>query len=159
VDAMEAEIEQIEETVFKGQTDRLEVERIYELRRELLNLRRAISPLREVCNRVMRPGMPLIDPGMHPYFRDVDEHVIRIDESIDMSRELLTSVFESSIMLASSRQNEVTKKLAAWAAILAVPTALAGIYGMNFEFMPELKLPYGYYAVLGVIVGLCGYLY
>lgn len=159
VDAMEVEIGHIEEAVFKEGTDRVDVERIYELRRDLLTLRRGVSPLREVCTRLMRPGMPLIDPGMHPYFRDVDDHVIRIDESIDALRELLTSVFESSIMMASARQNEVTKKLAAWAAILAVPTALAGIYGMNFDFMPELKLQYGYFMVWGAIAGLCGYLY
>jgi magnesium transporter len=159
IDEVEAEVERIEDTVFQENKLQIDVQRIYELRRDLLTLRRAMAPLCEVCTRLTRPGMPIIEPDMHHYFRDVHDHVLRIDESIDMLRELLTSVFESSVMLASTRQNEVTKMLAAWAAILAVPTAIAGIYGMNFEVMPELKWEYGYYVVCGVIVSLCGLLY
>ena len=101
----------------------------------------------------------MIDPAMHVYFRDVYDHVIRVDERIASLRELVTSVLEASIMLSSARQNEVTKKLAGWAAILAVPTAIAGMYGMNFENMPELKWEYGYFSVWGVIALLCGFLY
>jgi magnesium transporter len=101
----------------------------------------------------------LIDRAMHPYFRDVQDHVIRVTESIDSLRELLTAALEANLLLASVQQNDVTKKLAGWAAILAVPTAIAGIYGMNFEHMPELKEPLGYPAVLVLIVGLCLFLY
>ena len=159
LDEIEAEIERIEDAVFQDSTQGVDVARIYELRRDLLTMRRAMAPLCEVCTRLTRPGMPVVEPDMHHYFRDVHDHVLRIDEDIDMQRELLTSVFESSVMLSSTRQNEMTKSLAAWAAILAVPTAIAGIYGMNFEVMPELKWEYGYYVVCGVIVALCGLLY
>jgi magnesium transporter len=159
IDEIETEVERIEDSVFRESNAQIDVQRIYELRRDLLTLRRAMAPLCEVCTRLTRPGMPVIDPDMHHYFRDVHDHVLRIDESIDMLRELLTSVFESSVMLASTRQNEVTKMLAAWAAILAVPTAIAGIYGMNFEVMPELKWEYGYFAVCGLMAGLCSFLY
>src|SRR6185312_15502776 len=124
IDEIETEVERIEDTVFRESNAQIDVQRIYELRRDLLTLRRAMAPLCEVCTRLTRPGMPVIEPDMHHYFRDVHDHVLRIDESIDMLRELLTSVFESSVMLSSTRQNEVTKMLAAWAAILAVPTAI-----------------------------------
>ena len=125
-----------------------------------MQLRRAVSPLLDVCTRIMRFDAPsLIDRAMHPYFRDVQDHVIRVTESIDSLRELLTAALEANLLLASVQQNDVTKKLAGWAAILAVPTAIAGIYGMNFEHMPELKEPLGYPAVLVLIVGLCLFLY
>src|ERR671933_524458 len=106
-------------------------------------MRRAVAPLQEVCNRIMRFDTPLIDREMHPYFRDVQDHVIRVVESIDNLRELLTSALEANFRFVSVQQNDVTKKLAGWAAILAVPTAIAGIYGMNFENMPELKVSRG----------------
>src|SRR6185436_5471431 len=93
------------------------------------------------------------------YFRDVYDHVIRINEAIDNLRELLTTALEASLSLTSVRQNEVTKKLAAWAAVLAVPTAVAGIYGMNFEFMPELHWRWAYPMVLGLIVVACTSVY
>ena len=159
IDEIEAEVSRIEAEVFCAACASIDVQRIYELRRDLLTLRRAMAPLCEVCTRLTRPGMSVIDAGMHDYFRDVHDHVQRIDEAIDTLRELLTSVFESSLMLASTRQNEVTKMLAAWAAILAVPTAIAGIYGMNFEFMPELKWKYGYFAVWALMIGLSSLLY
>jgi magnesium transporter len=159
VDAIEQEVERIEDAIFKERGARVEVERIYELRRELLLMRRAVSPLRELCGRIMRQDTPLIDPSMHHYFRDVADHVIRVDEAISDLRELLTSVLEADLMLSSGRQNEVTKRLAAWAAILAVATAIAGIYGMNFEHMPELKWEFGYFAVIGAIAVICLYLF
>jgi magnesium transporter len=107
----------------------------------------------------MRQDTPVVDPSMHHYFRDIADHVIRVDEAISDLRELLTSVLEADLMLSSARQNEVTKRLAAWAAILAVPTAIAGVYGMNFANMPELQWEFGYFAVMAVIVGICLYLY
>jgi magnesium transporter len=159
VDAIEQEVERIEDAIFKESAARTEVERIYELRRDLLLMRRAVSPLRELCGRIMRQDTPVIDATMQHYFRDVADHVIRVDEAISDLRELLTSVLEADLMLSSARQNEVTKRLAAWAAILAVPTAVAGIYGMNFEHMPELKWEYGYFGVVGIIAAICLYLF
>jgi magnesium transporter len=159
IDAIETEIDQIEDQIFTGPPEAKNIERVYVLRRDLLAMRRTVSPLLDVCNRLIRSGIPLIDPEIYPYFRDVQDHAIRVNESIDSLRELLTSIFEASVMLGSARQNEVMKKLTGWAAILAVPTAITGIYGMNFEFMPELKWQYGYFAVIATIVGLCSYLW
>ena len=158
--AFETEVDALEDAVFAQSWKRRDVERTYELRHELMQLRRAVSPLLDVCTRIMRFDAPsLIDRAMHPYFRDVQDHVIRVTESIDSLRELLTAALEANLLLASVQQNDVTKKLAGWAAILAVPTAIAGIYGMNFEHMPELKEPLGYPAVLILIIGLCLFLY
>ena len=156
---LEGEVDAIEESVFAPSSGRVDVSRVYELRHELLLMRRAIQPLQEVCTRIMRFDVPMIDADMHPYFRDVQDHIIRVVESIDNLRDLLNSALEANLLLASIHQNDVTKKLAAWAAILAVPTAIAGIYGMNFDYMPELKSPLGYPLVLAAIFILCGWLY
>ena len=156
---LEGEVDAIEEAVFARSADRLDIARIYELRHDLLLMRRAIQPLQEVCSRIIRFDVPMIDADMHPYFRDVQDHIIRVVESIDNLRDLLNSALEANLLLASIQQNDVTKKLAAWAAMLAVPTAIAGIYGMNFDYMPELKHPLGYPAVLAAIGVLCGWLY
>ena len=100
-----------------------------------------------------------IDPQMQPLFRDVTDHIRRVQEDIDSLREVLAFAFEASLMAGQAQQNAITRRLAAWAAILAVPTAVAGIYGMNFEHMPELKWTYGYYVVLGGIIGSVRLLY
>jgi magnesium transporter len=107
----------------------------------------------------VRFDVALIPDDTRLYFRDVYDHVIRINETVDNLRELLTTALEANLSLISVGQNEVTKKLASWAAILAVPTMIAGIYGMNFEFMPELHWTYGYPLVMCVMAGLCGVLY
>ena len=116
-------------------------------------------PLVEVCRRLEQPGLPGIDASMQPLFRDVSDHIRRVQEEIESLREVLAFAFETSLMTGQAQQTEITRKLAAWAAILAVPTAVAGIYGMNFEFMPELHWHYGYVLVLMAIVAVCGGLY
>jgi magnesium transporter len=156
---LESEVDAIEDAVFSQGSTRREIERIYELRHELLIFRRAVQPLQEVCARMMRFDAPLANDKMAPYFRDVQDHVIRVVESIDNLRDLLGSALEANLLLSSAQQNEVTKRLAGWAAILAVPTAIAGIYGMNFKYMPELEQPYGYPVLMAVMLSLCGYLY
>jgi magnesium transporter len=159
VHALEAEVDAVEDAVFSRRSGGEDIERIYQLRHELLLLRRTLAPLQEVCNRLMRFDTPLVDALMHPYVRDVQDHVIRLVESVDNLRELLTSALEANLLFASVQQNDVTKKLAGWAAILAVPTAVAGIYGMNFEYMPELRTPFGYPAVLVLIAAVCLFLW
>ncbi|WP_119461763.1 magnesium/cobalt transporter CorA [Rhodospirillaceae bacterium SYSU D60014] len=159
VDALEAKVDVIEDSVFEASFESDDVKRVHDLRRRLLTLRRAVSPLLEMCNRLARFDLPLIDKEMRPYFRDVHDHAIRVNEGIDALRDELTVALEANLHLASVRQNEVMKKLAGWAAILAVPTAIAGIYGMNFVFMPELEWRFGYPVTIAVIVGICGYLY
>ena len=159
VDTLEDELEQLEEEIFGGRFNEGTTERIYDLKRDLVALKRAVSPLVEVCNRLVRFDVGLIPEDTRLYFRDVYDHVIRINESIDNLRELLTTALEANLSLISVRQNEVMKQLAAWAAILAVPTMIAGIYGMNFEVMPELHWHYGYPLVLALTAGACGFVY
>ena len=113
----------------------------------------------EICRRLSRVEMAPIDAQARPYFGEVADRVQRIDELINALREALVFAFEASQMMAQAQQNDTTRKLAAWAAILAVPTAIAGIYGMNFEFMPELKWHGGYFVILGVMATICTTLY
>jgi magnesium transporter len=103
--------------------------------------------------------LPCIDVETRPYFRDVADHVRRVANRVGALRDILSSVFEVANLLEQQRQGAITRKLASWAAILAVPTAVAGIYGMNFEVMPELQWRYGYFAVLGAIAVVCVVLY
>ena len=139
VDALEDELETLEDQIFGEHFSRETTRRIYELKRDLLEVKRAISPLVDMCNRLMRFDLELIPEDTRPYFRDVYDHVIRINEIVDNLRELLTSALEANLSLISVSQNDAMKRLAGWAAIIAVPTMIAGIYGMNFDVMPELK--------------------
>jgi len=159
IDDIAEELREIENHVLDETLDRTMIARIYQLRRDLRVMRGTVLPLLEVSSRLERLDLPLITADIRPYFRDVHDHVQRVAESIDDLREGLAAAFETEILLAGVRQNDIVRQLAAWAAILAVPTAIAGIYGMNFANMPELQWQYGYFAVLGVVAGLCGYLY
>src|SRR5207249_8730195 len=160
VDGLEEELTQLEDQIFAGpQQGKQVAHRIYELKSQMLFLKRAVSPLIEVCNRLVRFDRTLILPETRLYFRDVYDHVIGINESIDNMRELLTSALETNLALVSVRQNEVMKRLAAGAALVAVPTLIAGVYGMNFEAMPELHWRFGYPAAIASMAAACVYLY
>jgi magnesium transporter len=156
LETVHREIETTEDRVFAAPLPSSEVQRLYTLRRELLQLRNAAAPLAEVCRRLEHAEVKPIDAEMQPLFRDVSDHVNRVNEELDALREVLAFTFEASLMVGQAQQTAITRRLAAWAAILAVPTAIAGIYGMNFEHMPELKWQYGYYLVLGFIAVVCG---
>jgi magnesium transporter len=159
VEAIHDEVEAIEDRVFESSLQKSDVQRLYMLRRDLLKLRNAAGPLVNVCRRLEHAEVMSIEPAMQPLFRDVTDHVRRVEEEIDVLREVLAFAFEASLMSGQAEQSSVTRRLAAWAAILAVPTAIAGIYGMNFEHMPELKWTYGYFLVIGAIVTICTTLY
>jgi magnesium transporter len=159
LDSIRAEVDGIEDGVLKHTLSHSQVERLYLLRRDLLRLRTAVVPLVEVCRRLEHAEVKPLDPEMQPLFRDVSDHVHRIQDEIDSLREVLAFAFEASLMMGQAQQNETTRRLASWAAILAVPTAIAGVYGMNFEHMPELKWQYGYFAVVAGIVVICAGLY
>jgi magnesium transporter len=159
VEAAQREVDLIEDRVFEGPLRTSEVQRLYALRRELLQLRNNAAPLAEVCRRLEHAEVMQIDKEMQPLFRDVTDHVNRVKEEVDALREVLAFTFEASLMVGQAQQTAITRRLAAWAAILAVPTAIAGIYGMNFEHMPELKWQYGYYVVLCAIAAICGTVY
>jgi magnesium transporter len=133
--------------------------RIYKLKRVVLDLHAAVVPLVPATERLAVAELPLIDPDMRPYFGDVHDHVLRSATQVQEFRELLTSVLTANLTQASVRQNEDVRKISAWAAIIAIPTAIAGIYGMNFEHMPELGWTFGYPLVLAVIALACLFLY
>jgi magnesium transporter len=156
---LEAEADALEEAVFAQKSGQGNIERIYELRHELLLLRRAVQPLQEVCNRIMRFDVALIDNSMNAYFRDIQDHVIQVVEGVDNLRDLLNAALEANLLLTSIQQNNVTKKLTGWAAILSIPLAIASIYGMNFKNMPELEQPLGYPIVMVFMLAVCSYLY
>lgn len=155
LEAIHDEVEQIEDKVLARPMARAEIERLYMLRRDLLRLRNAVGPLVDVCQRLSNGSVPQVRPTLAPMFRDVTDHVRTVQEKIDSLREVLAFAFEASLLVGQSQENAITKRLASWAAILAVPTAVAGIYGMNFRRMPELELHYGYHIVLAVIVATC----
>ena len=159
IEKMEQELEGVEEKIFGEKPSRATTERIYNMKRELLEIKRAVSPLIDICNRLMRFDLVLIPEDTRPYFRDVYDHAIRINEMVDNARELLSSALEANFSLISISQNDVSKRFAGWAAILAIPTMVAGIYGMNFKFIPELDWEWGYPVVLVVTFSLCLILY
>jgi magnesium transporter len=159
VDELEQELEVIEDKIFKGKPSRETTEQIYELKRELLEVKRAVSPLIDICNRLMRFDIKSISNETQPYFRDIYDHAVRINEMIDNTRELLNTALEANFSLISISQNDTSKKFAGWAAIIAMPTMIAGFYGMNFKFMPELDWHYGYYAVIIITIAVCSLLY
>lgn len=159
VETIEEDVLATEQRALTASLTRIETSRIFKLRREITRFQRIIGPMAEVAGKLVNLHMPCIDEDARPYFRDVLDHVRRVENMIGGLRDVLTSVFEISALLEQQRQGVITRQLAAWAAILAVPTAIAGIYGMNFENMPELRTEYGYFVVLGVIVTLCAGLY
>jgi magnesium transporter len=159
VDALEQELEILERKIFGEAFSRETAAQIYRLQGELLAVKRVVSPLIDVCNRLMRFDLVLIPEDTQPYFRDVYDHVVRVNEMVDALRELLTTALEANFSLMSIAQNDVMKRFAGWGAIIALPTMVAGIYGMNFEVMPELHWSFGYPVVLALIVVLCTFLY
>lgn len=159
VQEMETELEEIEDKIFKEKPSRETTEQIYMLKRELLEVKRAVSPLVDICNRLMRFDIKSISPETQPYFRDIYDHVVRINEIVDNTRELLNTALEANFSLISISQSDVSKKFAGWAAIIAVPTMIAGFYGMNFKFMPQANWAGGFYEVLLFTVIACIILY
>ncbi|MDR6531534.1 magnesium/cobalt transporter CorA [Caulobacter rhizosphaerae] len=159
IQALEDEVLDIERRTLEAFLSHGEVKRLFHLRRDLIRFKRVLSPMAEVCGRLEHLETPCLDDDVRPYFRDVLDHTQKVEGMVDALREVITSVFEAASLLEQQRQSAITRKLAAWAAILAVPTAVAGIYGMNFEHMPELHWVWGYPAVMVGIVGVVGWLY
>ncbi|WP_311268533.1 magnesium and cobalt transport protein CorA [Sphingobium sp. WCS2017Hpa-17] len=159
IEGIEEEVLEMEQQMIDHFLRRDDITRIFSLRRQLIRFQRILVPMQEVATKFVKMDLPCIDPEARPYFSDVRDHVRRVQTMVDDLREILNSVFESSNLLEQQRTGDITRQLAAWAAILAVPTAIAGIYGMNFEHMPELKSVYGYPVVLGVIAIICTLLY
>jgi magnesium transporter len=159
LETIHEEVEEIEDYVLANTITRAQIERLYMLRRDLLRLRNAVGPLVEVCRRLEHDNLPMVRSTMQPLFRDVTDHVRNIQERIDSMREVLAFAFEASLLVGQAQETAVSKKLASWLAIIAVPTAVAGIYGMNFKYIPELQLEYGYFIVMGLMLVACVGLY
>jgi len=157
-DELDRDIQQVETAVFSSVPGQA-TERIYKLKGEVIDFHRALSPLVEPLRVLAGARHPQIPDELGSYFRDVYDHLLRANEQVDGYREELTSVLQANLAQVSVRQNEDTRRISAWVAIVAVPTAIAGIYGMNFENMPELKWTYGYPMVLGIILVVCTSLY
>ena len=136
-----------------------EVARIFGLRCELTRFQRTLGAMAELVRKLVRGHYPCISAEVRPYFNDVADHVSRVQAMIDGLLQVLSTVFEFSSLLEAQRIGVITRQLAAWAAILAVPTAIAGIYGMNFKHMPELDTAYGYFVVLGAMTLICLFLF
>jgi magnesium transporter len=157
--AVEAELEQIEERIFKRNTARSNIEALYSLKQKLMTLKHAVEPLMESIGRLYGSRVPQLCTGMREYFRDVFDHLQRIHVSIEGIRDMQTTAIQVNLGMINLNETEVTKKLAGWAAIIAIPTLIAGIYGMNFKGMPEYDLPYGYPLCLAAMAGLDFILY
>ncbi|WP_426131435.1 magnesium and cobalt transport protein CorA [Pararhizobium sp. PWRC1-1] len=159
VEKMEDNVLAMEKHMLVSFLEREQIRRIFRMRRQVILFQRVLGPMAEVVGKLTHLELPCVDDNAKPYFRDVLDHVKRVETMMSGLREVITSVFEASNLLEQQRQGTITRQLAAWAAILAVPTAIAGIYGMNFQNMPELQSRYGYFVVLGVIATLCGVLF
>lgn len=159
VDDIEEEVLEMEIQAADNFLDREQINHIFTLRRELSRLQRILGPMYEVSLKLARQELPGIEADVRAYFRDVQDHVRRVQSRVEALRDALNSVFQLSTLIEQQRVGTITRQLAAWAAILAVPTAIAGIYGMNFQNMPETHMKYGYFVVLGVITVTCLWLY
>jgi magnesium transporter len=162
IEAFEDRADDIEDDVFgepiaEGEGSELQ-ERIFRLKREVVRLRRFAAPLRQALDLIQEEPR-LTGSRLQPYYRDVSEHVIRVTELADNIRDLLTSLLEVRVSQVANRMNDIMKKLSAWAGIILVPTLIAGIYGMNFNEMPELRWAVGYPAALGSMLISGGILY
>lgn len=154
-EAIHAEIDELEQHVLSSALNERDIQKLHSLRRDVLRLRRYAAPMVEISEELQRLSFPFIDKNMRPYFRDVQIHVTRQMEDLTTLADIASQTIEVGVLLEASRQSVVQRKFAAWAAILAFPTAVAGIYGMNFENMPELSWHYGYFMVLGGIAVGC----
>jgi len=159
VEKMEDNVLAMEKHMLISFLEREQIRRIFRMRRQVILFQRVLGPMTELAGKLSHLDLPCVDATAKPYFRDVLDHVKRVETMMAGLRDVITSVFEASNLLEQQRQGTITRQLAAWAAILAVPTAIAGIYGMNFQNMPELQTRYGYYVVLAVIFGLSGTLF
>ncbi|PLQ01958.1 magnesium and cobalt transport protein CorA [Cupriavidus pauculus] len=156
---LEDTFEQLEQGIFRDEFDREAIQRLYHVKHQVLRLRNAVYPVEDMCGQLIRLHEDLVPKELRAYFRDIEDHCSRIVRSLDVVREMLTTAVQVNLALVTVTQNEVVKRLAGWGAILAVPTVVFSLYGMNFSFMPELKWHYAYPAVIGFTVTACGLLW
>jgi len=159
IDALEDELEEVEKRIFAGTPARANIEALYAIKQKLMVLKHAAGPLHEASGKLYGGRVPEVCASTQDYFRDIYDHLFRINQSIDSLRDMVTTAISVNLSLISLQENETTKQLAAYAALVAVPTMIAGVYGMNFELMPELKWAFGYPLALAAMVGIDVYLF
>jgi magnesium transporter len=159
IEALEAELEELEERIFGEVPTRATVQALYELKAKLMTVQHALRPLLAATGKLFGGRVPRICANVQEYYRDVDDHLLRIGQSLESLRDMLATATSMNLTLISLQENETTKRLAAYGALVAVPTMIAGLYGMNFEHMPELKWAFGYPVALAVMVVLDAYLF
>jgi magnesium transporter len=158
IEGLDTDIDEVEEELFSAQRSN-PAERIYRLQREVLGFRKATAPLVEPVARLAEGKYWHVHPEIRDYFRDVNDHLIRARDQLDAMRDLLAGSLQANLAQVGVRQNEDMRRISAWVAIIAVPTAIAGIYGMNFRHMPELKWEAGYPGALLLMLVICTFLY
>ena len=159
LDAVETELESVEHQLFSAKDPRSNIESLYYVKQKLTTLKHATGPMLEYTGKLFGGRVPQVCTGLAEYFRDVYDHLIRLNQSIDSSRDTVTTAIQVNLALVQISDNEVTKRLAAYGALVAIPTMIVGIYGMNFEHMPELKWTYGYPLVMVLMVAIDVYLF
>ncbi len=159
LDAVELELEALEERIFEGKSPRANIEAMYYVKHKLMTLKHATGPLLEAVSKLTGGRVPPVCTGLGEYFRDVYDHLVRLNQSIDSQRDTVTTAIQVNLAMITIGETEVTKRLAAYAALVAVPTMVAGVYGMNFENIPELKWTLGYPFAIGLMAAIDAYLF
>jgi magnesium transporter len=159
LDAIEMQLEKLEDQLFGGSTPRENIEALYYVKQKLTTLKHVVSPLLENVGRLYGGRVPMVCSGLAEYFRDVYDHLFRINQSIDGARETVNTGIQVALAMVNMGHGEVTKRLAAYAALVAVPTMIAGVYGMNFRHMPELDWTVGYPMSIGLMALIDGFLF
>lgn len=159
VDALEVELEALEGRIFGGTSPRANLEALYGLKQKLMTVKHAVDPLIEAVGKLHGGRVPQVCAGSQEYFRDIYDHLLRLSQGLDRLRDTVTTALSVNVAMISLAENEVTKRLAAYAALVAVPTMIAGIYGMNFKNIPELEWAFGYPLALAIMVAIDCYLF
>jgi magnesium transporter len=159
LDALESELESIEERIFTRGSARANMEALYGLKQKLSVLKHATGPLLEAVSKLHGGRVPMVCSGMSEYFRDIYDHLVRLNQTLDSARDTIVTAISVNLSMIALQENETTKKLASYAALLAIPTLIVGIYGMNFADMPELHWKFGYPLSLAVMAGIDLYLF
>ena len=159
LDALEDDLERVEEKIFAGSSPRANIEALYGLKQKLMALQHAVRPLLEGAGKLYGGRVPPVCANTQEYFRDIYDHLFRINQTIDSLRDMVTTAISVNLSLITLQENETTKRLAAYAALVAVPTMIAGIYGMNFKHMPELEWQFGYPLAIGIMATIDSYLF
>ncbi|HUN68033.1 MAG TPA: magnesium/cobalt transporter CorA [Burkholderiales bacterium] len=159
LDAIETELEAIEERIFANTSPRANIEALYYVKQKVATLKHATGPLMDSVGKLYGGRVPQVCQGMGEYFRDVYDHLVRLNQTLDALRDTVATAIQVNLALITISETEVTKRLAAWAALLAVPTFIASLYGMNFANMPELKWEYGYFMALSLMAAFDYYLW